>query len=197
MPVSTLGPLVLEDFKIVPECHGGGFRLVVRFQGSADIKAREGITRYLIELHSEAIRLGTKEVVADFLELGFMNSSCIKAFVSWIDRIQGVPPLQRYTLRFVSNPANHWQKRSLHALKSFATDLVSIDILKRFLQRPEGVAVPGATSRCPGPKEPRCRSVRSSPSPMARREDPGPSRPSRGERRSERGPLHLRGCACP
>ena len=63
----------------------------------------------------------------DFERLEFMNSSCFKNFVAWINRVQEMEARSRYQIRFVSNPGLHWQKRSLSALQCFAVDLVQID----------------------------------------------------------------------
>ena len=40
------------------------------------------------------------------------------------DVVQEQP--RRYKVRFLSNPNFHWQKRSLHSLRCFAVELVSI-----------------------------------------------------------------------
>jgi hypothetical protein len=37
-----------------------------------------------------------------------------------------LPAGQRYRVRFLSDPAQHWQKRSLSALAAFGGDLVEI-----------------------------------------------------------------------
>ncbi|AKV04211.1 hypothetical protein AKJ09_10874 [Labilithrix luteola] len=81
----------------------------------------------LASLHEKAQALGVASVAIDLTQLEFMNSSCFKAFVSWIDRVQQMDAQKQYRIRFVSNPAILWQRRSLHALQCFAAELISID----------------------------------------------------------------------
>jgi hypothetical protein len=101
--------------------------VVVRFAGNADLRNREVLERTLREIHGELLQLAAREVVVDFMKLEFMNSSCFKSFISWISWLQGTEEDVRYCIRFRMNQAIHWQKRSLHALKCFAADLVSIE----------------------------------------------------------------------
>ena len=69
------------------------------------------------------------EVVADFRELVFMNSSCLKEFVRWIAQVEERPE-EHYRIRFLSAPDAQWQSRSLQALRAFAPNLVTIEIAK-------------------------------------------------------------------
>jgi hypothetical protein len=55
-----------------------------------------------------------------------MNSSCLKAVVTWIFRVRGEPTDRQYSIVFVTNPQAQWQRRSLHALSCMAADLVSV-----------------------------------------------------------------------
>jgi len=59
-------------------------------------------------------------------QLEFMNSSCFKSFVSWVTDIQELDDAKRYKVRFLSNPTYHWQKRSLHSLRCFAVELITV-----------------------------------------------------------------------
>ena len=68
------------------------------------------------------------EVVADFRELVFMNSSCLKEFVRWIAQVEERD--EHYRIRFLSDPDAQWQSRSLQALRAFAPNLVTIEIAK-------------------------------------------------------------------
>jgi hypothetical protein len=56
-----------------------------------------------------------------------MNSSCFKAFVSWLGVLQDVDRVRQYRIRFLSDDQKHWQRRSLSALCCFAVDLVRIE----------------------------------------------------------------------
>jgi hypothetical protein len=104
---------------------GGG--VAVHFAGSADSRAMETIGRFLTRLHHESQRLGLPEVTVDFREFDFMNSSCFKAFVSWIGEVQELEPVKQYKIRFLSDENKHWQRRSLDALRCFAIDLIRIE----------------------------------------------------------------------
>lgn len=96
-------------------------------EGKADTDSLNALHDLLEKLHTEALRLNVREVVFDFLKLTFMSSSGVKAFVNLVMRIQEAPATSRYRLRFRSNPDLRWQKRSLHALTCFATELITVE----------------------------------------------------------------------
>ena len=95
--------------------------------GNADIAAIDAVGRLLTSIHADAEKHTTREVIVDLRELEFMNSSCFKGFVTWITRIQALDEPLRYAVRLLANPAMHWQRRSLHALRCLATDLITVD----------------------------------------------------------------------
>jgi hypothetical protein len=101
--------------------------LTVRFGGNADQAAKSALETLLPRVHAEALRLGTETVVIDFTGLEFMNSSCFASFVSWLSDVQDLPAEQQYRIHFIGNSAMLWQRRSLHALKAFADELVQIE----------------------------------------------------------------------
>jgi len=80
----------------------------------------------LTRIHDAANRLGVREAIVDLTQLEFMNSSCFKSFVSWLTDIRELDASKQYTVTFLSNPKLHWQKRSLHSLRCFAVDLVTV-----------------------------------------------------------------------
>lgn len=104
-----------------------GRTLTVRLSGNAELEAWSALDALLPRVHAEAIRAATAEVVIDFTGLEFMNSSCFRSFVTWLSDVQDLPPEQQYRIRLVSNATILWQRRSLHALKYFANDLVRIE----------------------------------------------------------------------
>lgn len=104
-----------------------GETIELRLTGNADMAAIDPLTAMLEKLHPEALRLAAKEVVVDFRQLEFMNSSCLKACVTWIATLQETPAAQQYKIRFLSNPELRWQRRSLHSLSCFASDLISVE----------------------------------------------------------------------
>jgi len=101
--------------------------LSVRLTGNADLAAKNALEMLLPRVHSEALRVGTAEVIIDFTGLEFMNSSCFRSFVSWLSDVQDLPKHQQYRIRLISNSAMLWQRRSLHALKAFADELIRIE----------------------------------------------------------------------
>jgi hypothetical protein len=102
--------------------------LGVALNGTGDVRAQEPLEGFLTALHVEASRLHVAEVKLDCRELQFMNSSCLKALVSWIAIVQESELSGQYKICFVSNPKLHWQRRSLNALRCFASDLVRIEV---------------------------------------------------------------------
>ncbi len=63
----------------------------------------------------------------DMRDLRFMNSSSFKHFVTLVKDNDGLPPEQRYAIKFFLNPEHHWQKVSMHALRCFSMDAITID----------------------------------------------------------------------
>ncbi len=101
--------------------------LVVELVGNADLRAKKELGAMLVELHEEAKRLAVSRVVIDVRALEFMNSSCFKALVGWLTDIMDLPKDKQYSVRFRSNPDTLWQRRSLHALRSYALMIVQIE----------------------------------------------------------------------
>jgi hypothetical protein len=120
LPAATLG-----DFAVEATLQDRA--IVARFTGNADLRARETLEKFLVGLHAEAQRVAAEKVVVDFHRLEFMNSSCFKSFVSWIGEVQDLPADKQYRIHFRSNSEMLWQRRSLHALRCFAVDLITIE----------------------------------------------------------------------
>ena len=118
-----LEPVSLTGFACTPELSEHALR--VSFDGTGDVAAIELLSGYLKRLHAEALRLEVTEVTCDFRKLSFMNSSCFKAFVVWIDTVKNAP--RGYRIRFLTEPNMHWQRRSLEALRRLATSVVTIE----------------------------------------------------------------------
>ncbi|MDQ3339980.1 MAG: hypothetical protein M4D80_32875 [Myxococcota bacterium] len=113
-----------DDFAGVAQHDGSTIN--VSLTGTADYAALDALEMLLRRTHSEASRLSVTETIVDLRQLEFMNSSCFKSFVSWINDIQEMEQERQYKLRFVSNPTIHWQKRSLHSLRCFAVGLITV-----------------------------------------------------------------------
>ena len=100
--------------------------IVVRLTGNADTGAKQHIGQILRTVHGRAHELGAVAVKIDMRELAFMNSSCFKDLITWLDGVRESGPT-RYRVVFLSSAALHWQRRSLHALSCFARDLVTVE----------------------------------------------------------------------
>ncbi|HWO24994.1 MAG TPA: hypothetical protein VNO30_39915 [Kofleriaceae bacterium] len=99
-----------------------------RFSGTADLEAKDDLQLFVSKLHPESVRISAKEVIVDFRELEFMNSSCFKIFVNWLAQVRDLDASKQYKILILSNPTQHlWQRRSLAALACFAVDLVKIE----------------------------------------------------------------------
>ncbi len=101
--------------------------LTARLIGSAENESKAFLDAYLKAIHDLATADAVREVVVDMRGLEFMNSSCIKAFVSWIGVVQDSPKEHQYRLRFLSDSKKDWQSRSLKALACFAADLITVE----------------------------------------------------------------------
>ena len=100
--------------------------LLVTLNGTADGRWTVPVAEFVAAVEQEADAAPTSRVVVDFRQLEFMNSSCFKAFVTWLQHLLDMPAERRYRIRFVSDPKRHWQARSLRALACFATELVEV-----------------------------------------------------------------------
>jgi hypothetical protein len=117
----------------VSAIQGNGFSLVplpgavptVKFSGNGDAEAVTPLDRFLKLLHKTLLDGQCDQVHVDLGDLYFMNSSCLKAFVSWIYKVNttGRP----YQIHLQMNPRQPWQRRSLEPLKRLAPMVVSLD----------------------------------------------------------------------
>lgn len=129
----TLPVVQKEGFSLVPTLKDQ--TLVVRFAGNGDMEATPILGMYLKRVHEEVCRLAIREVVFDIGELYFMNSSCLKAFITWLCLVHEMEEADRCVARFLSNPRLHWQRRSLEALRHYAPDVVRIDVVEAEVTR--------------------------------------------------------------
>jgi hypothetical protein len=118
-----LGRVDTAAFSCAPMLEAG--KLTISFGGTGDAAAIAILGAYLPQVHAEAQRLNLPEVTCDFRKLSFMNSSCFKAFVVWIDTVKNAA--QTYRIRFLTDPEMHWQRRSLEALRRLATTVVTVE----------------------------------------------------------------------
>jgi hypothetical protein len=115
---------------------GSGIAIVTRtsdagleaeLTGSAELPAAEVMNTIVQALHERARTLAVTTVVMDFTNLEFMNSSCFKSLVTWVNEVSELDEARRYKIRFRTNAGIPWQRRSLHALKTMATDIITVE----------------------------------------------------------------------
>jgi hypothetical protein len=97
----------------------------VKFSGNGDAEAVAPLDRFLKLLHKNLIDDKSTEVHVDLADLYFMNSSCLKAFVSWIYKVNTAG--RQYQIHLQMNPRQPWQKRSLEPLKRLAPSVVVLE----------------------------------------------------------------------
>lgn len=125
------GPKFMTELNLVPIVESG-FALLpvpgappkVRFTGNGDSDAIAPLARFLRQLHTELVSHHLTQVNVDLGDLYFMNSSCLKHFVSWIHKVdtEGKP----YEITLLTNPRLQWQQRSLGSLQQLAPTIVFI-----------------------------------------------------------------------
>lgn len=118
-------PVALADFNAEAVTNGGHARITMT--GNADLRVKDELERFLEQVHTRVEASGERELAVDLRSLEFMNSTCFKSLLTWIGRIQSLAEDKRYRLRILSNPEMYWQRRSLHALRCFATDLITVE----------------------------------------------------------------------
>ena len=102
--------------------------IVIRFTGNADVAAQKHFERLFGDVHEQARKLGVSRVQVDLRELVFMNSSCIKDVIVWLEKVRKTEEGKRYLVAFLSSKAQPWQRRSLHALSHFARGFVTVEV---------------------------------------------------------------------
>lgn len=98
----------------------------IRLKGEADIRAKPHLAGFFRTVHGVALQAGLR-VQVDWRDLRFMNSSCFQDFVVWLGEIGKVPAADGYSVIFVADNTQYWQRRSLHALATFAPDRVVVE----------------------------------------------------------------------
>ena len=122
MSALELRPIELEGFSVVPSLESETLRVV--FTGTGNLDAVASLGALLPKVHQRAVQHGVVEVQFDFCALQFMNSSCFKAFVTFIDNANTVAA--GYRIRFITTSKHYWQRRSLEALRRLAMGVVLI-----------------------------------------------------------------------
>ncbi|HKO94831.1 MAG TPA: hypothetical protein VJU61_26935 [Polyangiaceae bacterium] len=97
----------------------------VRFAGTGEAEGAAVLDRFLGLLHRQALVQELRRVTIELAELEFINSSCLKAMVAWIYKVdtEGRP----YQIHLRRDATMHWQRTSLATLQRLAPDVVVIE----------------------------------------------------------------------
>ena len=120
--------LVLHSKHFDARVERGLSQLTLWLSGSADLGVQTPFASLVLDVDAEAVRLRVNEVILEIQKLVFMNSTCFKHLCSWLRRVGARMPHERYRFRLLSSSKQHWQRRSLYALRGFAPELVEIDV---------------------------------------------------------------------
>ena|SRR5256885_5953053 len=112
-----------------------GNAVAVTFTGTADLRVQAALGDFLTALHAGTTRAGAGAVGVDVRGLEFMSSACFRQLIAWVSKVDeaGRP----YRITFLANTERQWQRRSMHALSSFAGDFVTV------MTAPDAVSAPG------------------------------------------------------
>lgn len=84
----------------------------------------------LSRLHGDAVRSNARRVTVDLRGAGPLGIAGLQHFVGWILEIQDLPPADRYTVHFIGDGGDHWQRRGLQALRSCADGVIAISFVE-------------------------------------------------------------------
>ncbi|WP_437573799.1 hypothetical protein [Sorangium sp. So ce887] len=116
-------PVVTDSFGIAPTLRDD--TLGVKLSGTGDMAAAPALGLCLKALQAEVQRLSIHVVEFDVRALYFLNSSCLKAFISFICGLAGHG--MKCKVLFIADARLGWQRRSLAALERMSPELVSIE----------------------------------------------------------------------
>lgn len=122
--MSILAHVVEQGFEAtaVHENH----EISIKLKGEADVRAKPHLAAFFRAVHGAAVQDRIK-VQVDWRDLRFMNSSCFQDFVVWLAEIGKIPATSGYQVTFLGDSKQYWQRRSLHALATFAPDRVVVE----------------------------------------------------------------------
>jgi hypothetical protein len=100
--------------------------LTLCFTGEATSVTARGLAVVMKHVHDEAVRASVTAVHVDVRNLAFMNSSSLKAFVTWVTSLADLTASSRYRISFKGGRNAPWQRRSLATLRCFAPDSIEV-----------------------------------------------------------------------
>ena len=84
----------------------------------------------LDRLHGDAVRTRARQVTLDVRGAGPLGIAGLQHFVGWLLEIQDLPRGDRYSVHFIGDEADHWQKRGLQALRACADGVITISFVE-------------------------------------------------------------------
>jgi hypothetical protein len=124
--MTSEAPLDVDVGTFSAKHHGENGVLSIVFTGDADAASLSAIETFLLGVHALAVARSAKEVTLDLRAVSFMSSSCFTKLIGWVTRVRELPEPGRYKITIKSSQSSLWQRRSLHALQCFATELITI-----------------------------------------------------------------------
>lgn len=126
--MNKLGVQPVDEERIKISVSDASNGVVVKFTGDIDMEDPSIILDPFFEqIHNGIIDQSLKEVIADFRELTFLNSSGIKAVAKWIMKLSEVEEIKKYVIKIVHNNEITWQVTSLPTLTFLVPGAVLVE----------------------------------------------------------------------
>lgn len=113
----------LDQFRARLTRDGGVIHIAMT--GTADSDTKPALDAMFARVHDVAIKSFVRTVSVDLRNLEFMNSSSLKAFLTWFRTLREIGATPPYKVELRTSPDVYWQRRSIQALVSFAPDHVT------------------------------------------------------------------------
>lgn len=119
----NLEPMTREGHSVVPRLEER--KLILKLSGTFDMTSAATLQLYLEQVQAEARKLALLELVIDVVEVYYLGSSCIKAFITLTVGLQhGTAGM---LLRILTNPRLDWQERAFSVLARIAPERVTVE----------------------------------------------------------------------
>src|SRR5262245_13031639 len=118
MADTEIPPVLLDEFRARATAEGSVIQ--VTMSGTADASTKAALDGLFLNVHNAALAANARLVQVDIRTLEFMNSSSLKAFLTWLRTIREGNAAYKVEIR--TSPAMYWQRRSVAALVAFAPE---------------------------------------------------------------------------
>ena len=127
MSLEGVPPIKVEGLTIQARPHGAT-AAVLELAGTLALRDPTPLLAPFFErLHAVMIATERRQLTVDMRELRFMNSSSFKSFVRWIKINDALPADRRYAIHFLLSATHHWQEVSIHAMRCFSMEAISVE----------------------------------------------------------------------